>query len=585
MLKSVELYKSAIPAKFGGRLSSVLEVNTREGNSKKFSGSGGIGLLTSRVTVEGPIVKDKTSFMLGGRSTYSDWILKKLPDASLRHSKASFYDLTGHVSHKINDKNSLYLTGYLSKDQFKLNTDTLYDYSNQNATFKWKHIFQNKLYGVLTTGLSRYSYSVLSDQNPVNAFKLTYDLNQTNVQADFSYFPVAKHTVDFGASTIYYKLHPGSFTPHQSESLITPDVLEAEQGLESALYISDRYDVNQRLSLSVGIRYSYFKALGPKEVYRYAEGVPKSENTIVDTVTYQKGKGFATYHGPEWRLSARYSLTENSSVKISFNQTRQYIHMLSNTASISPTDIWKLSDAYILPQLGKQYSVGYYKNFKSNTIETSVEGYYKTMANFLDYRSGASLLLNQHIETDVVNAEGKAYGVEVLVKKLTGKVNGWVSYTYSRTLARINNPNTAEIINRGEYYPTNFDKPHDFTMIGNYRFNRRFSTSLNFTYSTGRPITLPLAKYQVGDSKRVYYSDRNQYRIPDYYRLDFAMNIEGNHRIKKLAHSSWSLGIYNLTGRQNAYSVFFKSQNGTIKGYKLSIFGQPIPSITYNFKF
>jgi hypothetical protein len=259
--------------------------------------------------------------------------------------------------------------------------------------------------------------------------------------------------------------------------------------------------------------------------------------------------------------------------------------MLSNTASISPTDIWKLSDAYILPQLGKQYSVGYYKNFKSNTIETSVEGYYKTMANFLDYRSGASLLLNQHIETDVVNAEGKAYGVEVLVKKLTGKVNGWVSYTYSRTLARINNPNTAEIINRGEYYPTNFDKPHDFTMIGNYRFNRRFSTSLNFTYSTGRPITLPLAKYQVGDSKRVYYSDRNQYRIPDYYRLDFAMNIEGNHRIKKLAHSSWSLGIYNLTGRQNAYSVFFKSQNGTIKGYKLSIFGQPIPSITYNFKF
>lgn len=585
VIKTVELYKSGIPAKYGGRLSSVLEVTTRDGNKKKFVGSGGIGLITGRLSLEGPIVKDKTSFLISGRTTYSDWLLRQLRNNDFNNSEASFYDVNLHVSHEADEKNSFYLTGYLSKDRFKLRSDTAYGYQNQNAVLKWKHIFSNKLYGVFTGSYSRYAYDVSSKGNPVNAYTLNFDVNQTNLKADFSYFTGTKHTLDFGLSSIYYKLFPGNFQPDGSESLINPNVIEPEQAVESAVYIGDRFDINPKLSINVGFRYSLFNYLGPKDVFVYPAGAEREESNIRDTISYAPGNMIKTYHGPEYRLSARYVLTDNSSVKLSYNRMRQYIHALSNTTAVSPTDIWKLSDSHIQPQVGDQYAIGLYKNFKSNTIETSVEAYYKTSKNYLDYKSGAVLLLNPAIETDVVSAEGKAYGVEVLIKKLTGKLNGWVSYTYSRSLLRVASQNSSEIINQGEYYPSNYDKPHDFTLIGNYKINRRFSFSLNFTYSTGRPITLPLGKYNYAGSQRVYYSERNQYRIPDYYRMDFSMNIEGNHKIKKLAHSSWTIAVYNLLGRKNPYSVYFVSEENVIKGYQLSIFGQPIPTVTYNFRF
>ncbi|PIQ22932.1 MAG: TonB-dependent receptor [Cytophagales bacterium CG18_big_fil_WC_8_21_14_2_50_42_9] len=585
ILKNVELYKSAIPARYGGRLSSVLDISTRDGNNKKLAGAGGIGLLTSRLTLEGPIIKDKTSFIVGGRTTYSDWILHQLPNATFKESSASFYDLNAHISHEINEQNTVYATAYRSQDRFKLAADTSYKYLNQTASVKWKHIFNNKLYGVLTGAYSRYQYNINSEGNPVNASELTYGINQSALKADFNYYPSAKHTIDFGLSSTLYRIAAGSLQPVGAESLITPDVLAPEKGVESAVYASDQYNLSPRFSVMVGLRYSFYQALGPKDVLQYAPGVSKSLSTIIDTVSYGSGQAVAKYQGPEYRLSARYGLTDNSSVKVSFNRMRQYIHMLSNTASMSPTDIWKLSDSHIRPQVGDQVAIGYYHNFRANTIETSVEAYHKNMHDFVDYKSGATLILNHHLETDVVNAEGKAYGVEVMVKKLTGKINGWVSYTYSRSLVRVNDVTTSDKINSGNYYPSNFDKPHDFTLIGNYRFSRRFSTSLNFTYSTGRPITLPLYKFYDGTSMRVYYSDRNEYRVPDYYRADFAMNIEGNHKVRKLAHSSWTLAIYNLTGRRNPYSIYFKSEEGQIKGYQLSIFGQPIPTITYNFRF
>ncbi|WP_187264304.1 TonB-dependent receptor [Pontibacter beigongshangensis] len=585
IIKSVELYKSAVPARYGGRLSSVLEITTRDGNKKKLAGSGGIGLLTSRLTLEGPIRKDKTSFLVGGRSTYSNWLLRQLPDANFNQSSASFYDLNAQVTHEFDGKNTIYVTGYTSNDKFKLGSDTLYSFTNYNASVKWKHIFQNKLYSVVTGAYSHYDYAISSDRNPVNASEMTFGINQANLQADFNYFPNSKHTIDFGASSILYNVAAGSLQPLGPESLVMPDRLQDERALESALYISDRYDISPRLSVSVGLRYSMFRAMGPRQVYHYAPGTPKTEYTVLDTVQYGRGDTFANYHGPEYRLSARLGLTDNSSVKVSFNRMRQYLHMLSNTTAISPTDIWKLSDANIRPQVGDQFALGYYQNFRANTVELSVEGYTKTMRDFLDYKSAATLFMNHEIERDVVNAEGKAYGVEVMLKKLTGKLNGWVSYTYSRTLVRVNNPALSEIINNGAYYPSNFDKPHDFTMISNYRFSQRFSTSLNFTYSTGRPITLPIAKYYDGDVQRVFYSDRNQYRVPDFYRVDLAVNLEGNHKVRKLAHSSWTLAVYNLTGRKNPYSVYFRTEQGKINGYKLSIFGRPIPTITYNFRF
>lgn len=584
ILKNVELYKSGIPAEYGGRLSAVLDVNTREGNKRKFEGSGGISPVTGRFSLDGPIFKDKTSFLIAGRSTYSDWLLTKIPSTNLKNSQASFYDVNLSLSHQMDDKNTFYASGYLSKDGFKLGSDTSYNYSNQTASAKWKHVFGNKFYGILTGSYSGYDYSVSSQAVPVNSFQLAYSVKQANIKADFNYFLSAKHTINFGASTINYRISPGDFQPYGEESLVVPNVLQKEQGQESAIYIGDNFEVTPRLSLYGGLRFSFFQNLGPKNVFTYDPLVAKDENSIIDTIQYASGKTVANYQGPEYRFSARYSLSGNSSIKFGYNKMRQYLQMLSNTAAISPIDIWKLSDSYLKPQIGDQFSVGFYKNFKS-MFETSVEVYYKSMENVLDFKSGAQLILNPHIETDIVNAAGKAYGAEFMIKKLSGKLNGWISYTYSRSFLQTKGMTPSETVNQGKWYPSNYDKPNAVNFIGNYKFSRRFSLSLNMTYSTGRPITLPLAKYDLNGAKRLYYSERNQYRIPDYFRTDFALNIEGNHKIKKLAHSSWSVAVYNLTGRQNAYSVYFLSENGTVNGYKLSIFGTAIPTVTYNFKF
>ena len=584
LIKNVELYKSGIPAEYGGRISSVLDISTREGNKRKWSGSGGISPITGRFALEGPIIKDKSSFLIGGRSTYSDWLLKQIPSSNFQNSKASFYDLNLALTHEINSKNNLYISGYISNDRFKLQGDTAYSYSNQAASIKWRHIFTNKLVGTITTTYSGYDYTISSSKNPVNAFDLAYTIDQLNTKADFNYYLSSRHTIGFGTGIIRYKLAPGSLQPIGNESLVVPDVLQNEQALESSVYLGDNFEVTPQLSVYGGLRYSFFQNRGPRDLFVYQPGSPKDVSTIIDTVSFPSGKKVSNSSGPEIRLSARYSVSRSTSVKVSYNRLRQYIQMLSNTTAIAPTDIWKLSDPYVKPLIGDQFSVGYYHSMKKS-LEFSLEAYYKIMHNFLDYKGGAELILNHHIETDVLNAEGKAYGIELLVKKTSGKINGWLSYTYSRSLLKTAGETDSETINRGEYYPSNYDKPHAVNVIGNYKFNRRFSMSLNVVYSTGRPITLPVAKYTLEGSSRLLYSDRNQYRIPDYFRSDFSLNIEGNHKIKKLAHSSWSVSVYNLTGRRNAYSVYFTSENGVVKGYKLSIFGSAIPTITYNFKF
>ncbi|MEJ7646290.1 MAG: carboxypeptidase-like regulatory domain-containing protein [Chryseolinea sp.] len=584
VLKSVELYKSGITADYGGRLSAVLDVTSREGNLKKFSASGGISPITGRITVEGPIIKDRTSFLLGVRSTYSNWIMRQLNDDQLSKSKASFYDFNLNISHKVNDKNNVYLSGYMSQDKFKLAEDTTFSYTDRNGSIKWKHIFNNKLYSVVTAGFSMYGSSIETNANPVNAFTLDFKIQQINGKVDFNYYLNAKHTVTAGLNTVRYKLAPGNFQPSGSASLIVPDVLQQEQGQESAVYIGDNFEVSPKLSIYAGIRYSFYQSLGPQDVYTYPDG-PKEESLIQDTVSYGKGKAIANYHGAEPRFSVRYSVSDNTSLKFSYNRMRQYIQMLSNTTAITPTDIWKLTDRYIRPQVGDQISLGFYKTMRNSTIDVSVEGYYKMMENTVDFKNGATILLNHHIETDIVNTKGKAYGAEFMIKKSAGKLNGWISYTYSRTFLQAKSVNATETVNKGEYYPSSYDKPHAVNFIGNYKLSRRFNFSINMTYSTGRPITLPLAKYDLGGSSRLYYSDRNQFRIPDYFRTDISINVEGNHKIRKLAHSSWTFAVYNLTGRQNAYSIFFRSENGQVNGYKLSIFAQPIPTITYNFRF
>ena len=314
-------------------------------------------------------------------------------------------------------------------------------------------------------------------------------------------------------------------------------------------------------------------------------GLPKNEDNLTAVRSYSTGQIIKTYGGPEYRISMRYAFSENFSMKASYNTERQYIHMLSNTTAIAPTDIWKLSDPNILPQLGSQFSLGAYKNLKNNTIETSVEVYYKNIQNYLDYKSGAVLVLNHHIETDVLNTKGKAYGVELMIKKATGKLNGWVSYTFSRTLIKTDDTTQGELVNNGNWYPTDYDQPNSATLVANYRVNHRFSVSLNFAYNTGRPITLPIGVFRYDNSFRTLYSDRNAYRIPDYIRADLSMNIDGNHKVHQKFHNSWTIGVYNLFGTHNPYSVYYISENGAVNGYKLSIFGSAIPFVNYNIRF
>jgi TonB dependent receptor/CarboxypepD_reg-like domain/TonB-dependent Receptor Plug Domain len=585
LVKSVELYKSAIPEKYGGRLSSVLDVDVKDGNNKKWTGSAGISPLTSKFSIEGPLQKDKTSVIAGFRTTYSDWLLKQIPSSSYSNSTANFYDASIHLSHIINAKNTIYLMGYLSSDKFNLDGDTTYAYANRNANLKWKHNFSNSSFAVFTTGLDHYQYEVTSTKVPINAYQLKFNINQIYLRADFTYSPNNKHTISYGLNSVYYQLQPGTLTPVGSASLVQTNTVQQEQALESAVFLGDQFTVSEKLSLNAGARFTVYNFLGPSHVYQYVPGIPRESYTITDTLNYSAGKFIKTYALPEWRFSARYSLTNTASLKFSFNTMTQYIHVISNTTNISPTDIWKLSDPDIKPQQGQQVSLGLYKNFRSNSIETSVEVYYKKMQNYLDYKSGANLVLNPHLATDVFETEGKAYGIEFLLKKNTGKLNGWISYTYSRTMLKQNDPLAGQLVNNGQYYPASFDKPNMVNFIGNYRFSHRYSLSLNIIYSTGRPITLPLAIVQSGGASTLYYSERNAYRIPDYFRTDISVNMEGNHKTNKLTHNSWSAGIYNVTGRQNAYSVYFVQENGKVKGYQLSIFGTLIPFVTYNIKF
>ncbi len=585
VIKDAELFKGFIPADQGGRLSSIFEVNLKDGNKKKFSAEGGISPITSRMSFEIPLKENKTSLLLGGRTTYSDWVLNLVDDVSIQNSEASFYDVVARLSHKINDNNSLSLSGYLSRDRYKLSFDSLFRYRNLNASLQWQHRYNSKLQSELSATYSQYNYRVEFDAQPEEAFELGFLIREGNLKLDFNLFPGSRHQFNFGAQSKFYYLEPGFIENFGSESLISNRVLPTERGLESALYFSDLIEFGPRFSINLGLRYSMFNSLGARTVFQYDPSLPREEFAIVDTVRVDNLQAFQTYHGPEWRISGRYSLDELSSIKLSYNRTRQYIHLLSNTVSVAPTDTWKLSDNNIEPQIGDQISLGYYRNIKENTIEASLEIYYRWLQNTLDYKIGAELILNPNIETDVIQGRGKAYGLELLFRKRSGRLNGWLSYTYSRTLLQLDSPFPQERINQGQFFPANYDKPHDITLVSNYKLSRRYSFSFNFTYSTGRPITFPTGQYQLAGEQIILYSDRNDFRIPDYWRVDIGFNVEGNHKIKKLAHSFWTISIYNLFGRDNPYSVYFVAEEEGIQAYSLTIFGSPIPTISYNFKF
>lgn len=585
-IDKADIYKGSIPAEFGGRLSSVFDISTKSGNVTKLSGEGGLGPVTSNLMITTPIVKEKSSLLVGARATYSDWILKSLKEPSLKNSQANFYDIIAKYNHKINDNNNIEATFYYSRDAFSITSDSLYKYSNRLATLKWNHKFSEKHKGALILTNSEYKFNIDFDKvNNRKTFEYGYKIDETQLQLKFNYDYDKKHTLSYGFSSKLYGVNPGYLTPTGSNSLLSPVDLDKQKGLESAIYVADNYKISEKLSFNIGFRYSLFAALGASNQRIYADDLPKSDDTVTEIRTFGNNEVVKTYSGFEPRIAVKYAFTEDFSIKAGYDKTYQYMHLLSSNTTQSPTDVWKLSDLNVRPQDAQQFSLGAYKTFKDEMYEVSLEGYYKRMNNILDYKVGAEIMLNNNMETELLQGEGKAYGVELLLKKTTGKLNGWIGYTYSRTLIKLDSPFDQEKVNNGDYFAANFDKPHDFSAVLNYKFTKRYSLSMNFIYQTGRPVTYPVGTYQFGNAEYTLYSDRNAFRIPDYYRLDIGLNIEGNHKVKKLAHSFWNISVYNVLGRNNPYSVYFVTENGEIKGYKTSIFSIPVPTITYNFKF
>ena len=555
VISDIELYKSSIPVEFGGRISSVLDVRNREGNNKQVTGSLGVGLLTARGHIEGPL-SSKTTFIAGARATYSDWLLSLLPeDSDYNNGTASFHDVTAGLTHRFSDRNVLYLNGYFSHDGFRFSVDTSYRYRNYSASVKWRSNLHEKHSMELSAGYDKYEYATYDKYNPITSYKMSFDIRQSFAKLKFKSLLSSRHSLVYGADAMLYDLSPGSYLPYGDESLVMPDIIPGEYAVEGAVYLSDSWSISDKLFMDYGVRYSFFKS-------------------------------DKFYGGPEIRLSGRYMLTPSVSVKAGFNTMRQYIHMLSNSTAISPTDIWKLSDADIAPQRGWQAAGGLYASLPGNKVEISLEGYYKEMENYLDYKSGAVIIMNKDIAQDVILTQGQAYGVELMFKKPVGKLNGWLSYTYSRTQLRETEDRGTNTINGGNWYNAAYDKPHDAKLVANYKLTHRVSFSVNADYSTGRPITVPAAKYDYAGGERLYYSERNSYRIPDYFRVDAALNVEPTHKLKAFTHFSFTIGVYNVTGRKNVYSVYFDTDaQGNLQGHKLCIFGAPIPYVNLNFKF
>ena len=580
------LYKSNIPALYGGRLSSIFDISTRQGNMKHFSARGGISPITARLMVEGPLVKDKLSGLAAIRLTYSDWVMRLVKDPDVRNSNASFGDAVINLSWNVNQNNRVKIFGYYSRDNASLVNQTDFRYENTGLSLSWLHTFNNKLNFNLSLDYSQYGFQEQNEELAISAYQQNYTLDHTELDLRFNYQPNENHIVSAGLSSILYNIDNGEFVPLNDNSLVVPKDLGKEKGLETGIYISDEWKVLPNMTLYGGLRYNFYSYLGPKTVYRYEDGKPRTPENVTDTIYYGNNEIIKTYGGLDFRFAATYLFNPNLSIKASYNRLHQYIFMLSNTIALAPTDKWKLADSHVVPMTGDQISVGLYSNLgrKAKTIEASVEAYYKIVQNLVEYRDGANLVVNEFPEREILQGKLDSYGIEFMLKKPFGRLTGWVNYTYSKAVVKVDDNQTGEFNNFGYSYPANWDKPHAFNFVANYKFSKRLSISADVVYSTGRPITYPTAIYYQDGQKILHYSLRNEYRLPDYFRIDASLILEGNLKKKKFLHGSWIFSVYNLTGRKNAYSVYFTTENGVVQGNKLSIFGTQIFSITYDFK-
>lgn len=582
MVSGVTLYKGGGPANFGSRISSVLDVSLKNGDAGKHAVTGGIGTISSRLSAEGPIVRNKTSYLIGGRISYCNWLVQATDNIQLKNSEANFYDITGKIFHTINENNFLTLSAYKSYDAFSLATDSVFSWGTDNLSLKWDHTFHDNLYFALSVASSNY-FSEVQSNNEIDRFTYRNAINSLNLKYDLTYVIGEESKVIAGFESSGTLVEPGKLDPAPDAINVTAENMNDQRSIESAIYVQSDFQLSSKWSVSAGLRYSYFLRMGKDEIYTYDyANLEGRYPEIIDTVSYGSGEVIKSYSGVEPRLSLRFLLSENSSIKASYYRGLQYMHLISNTTSVTPQDYWIASGPYMKPEIGDQISLGYFTNLKDNQYEVSVEGFYKEVENAVDYIEGADITLNPALDAGLSQGKGLAYGVEVLLKRSTGRLNGWIAYTYSRSLRKFD-AESRIVINNGEYYPATFDQPNNVSVVMNYQIGPRATFSANFNYSTGRPITIPISKYSYDAYLSVLnYSERNEYRIPDYHRLDFSLTIKDNPKKNPRLKSEWVISVFNVYGRKNAYSIYFDRYGNA---NKLSVLGSIFPSLTYNFKF
>lgn len=571
-IKDLSVYKGGMPAQYGGRLSSVLDIRMDEGNRKTYGVEGGLGLISSRLKADGPIVKDKGSFMISARRTYLDAFLALSPDSAINGNTLFFYDVNAKGNYQLDERNTFFLSGYFGRDKLGISESFGFNWGNATVTARWNHLYGSRLFSNTSLIYSKYNY-VIQNKNDVNNFEVNSSIKDYNLKQDYEYSLNGNNRLKFGLNVIHHAIAPGKLTASESSS-INQTTTENRKGLELATYVSDEWRVSDRLNLVSGLRVSSFSLLGPGTFKTYDE-----DGNTTSSLYYGKGKVIKSYVYLEPRLSASYQLNGHGSVKAAYTRNVQNIHLMSNSTTTSPTDIYILNSNNVKPELSDQVAAGYFKNFLDDRYEFSVELYYKWLQNQIEYRTGTDLRGNSNVEADLLYGKGRAYGIELFLKKRFGKFNGWIGYTLSRT------ERSFDQLSGGEWFYAKQDRTHDLSLVGIYKASKRWSFSSVFVYNTGNAVTYPSGKYQINGRTAFYYTEKNGYRTPAYHRMDLSATLEAKPGKKLL--SSWSFGIYNVYNRQNAFAIDFKDDPGDptrTQVVRTTLFGI-IPSVTWNFKF
>ena len=570
-IRDAELLKGSIPAEYGGRASSVLDIRMKEGNQNEYHTTGSMGLISSNMSFEGPIKEDISSFMVSARRTYADLFLKFTPNKDLRGTQLYFYDLNLKTNFKLNETNRLYISGYLGRDKFWMQDQFGFDWGSKTATLRLNHTYNDKLFSNSSFIFSNYSYQMdVSGDNDVLLGSVIQDFN---LKQDFSWYLSAKNTLKFGANLIAHKIVPGEVNAAPG-SVYNTLAVRPRRALESAFYLSNSQQVSEHFKIYYGLRLALFSNVGPGDFYRF-----DSNGNLLQTSSYDQFKWVKTQGGPEPRLALNYQIGNHDAVKASYNRIYQFIHLLSNSTSSTPTDVWLPSSDNVKPQISDQWSVGYFRNSKKNRFESSVELYYKNLQNQIDYRNGADLIFNSTVEAELVFGRGWAYGAEFLFRKNEGRLTGWLGYTWSKTMRQFDQ------INNGNPFPARQDRRHDVSVVAMYDLSRKLKLSATWVYNTGNAVTFPNGKYEIDGKIIGYYTQRNGYRMPDYHRLDLGVTWIRKQTAK--FESSWNFSVYNAYGRENAYFISFRQNKENpeqTEAVQISLF-KFIPSVSYKFKF